>query len=108
MEWRECEHEEQDIVALNHPTTIHALKNCGLYKFFTIPGMKTQLNLLEWMVGKWNIQEECFVVGEHRLVIDADDIYFLSRLPRCGVEINLYGHRHGGETNATYLQQHCT
>lgn len=40
MEWREREHEEQEINALNHPKTIQPLKNCGLYKIFTILGMK--------------------------------------------------------------------
>lgn len=52
-----------------------------MYNFFTIPGMKAQLDLLEWMVRKWNVQEECFVIEDHRLTIDADDIYFLSRIP---------------------------
>lgn len=78
-----------------------------MYTFFTIPRMKAQLDLLEWTVRKWNVQEECFVIGGHRLTIDADDIYFLSRMPCLGVDISLYGHRRGGETTATYLVQHC-
>jgi len=45
------------IVSLNHLETIHALRNCGLYNFFTISGMKAQLDLLEWMVRKWNVHE---------------------------------------------------
>jgi len=45
------------------------------------------------MVSKWNIQEECFIVGDHRLVTYAHNIYVMSEIPRCGVEINLYGHR---------------
>lgn len=46
MEWRECEHEEQDIVDLNDPATIQALTNYGFFKFFTIQGMNAQLDLL--------------------------------------------------------------
>lgn len=55
--------------------------------------MKAQLDLLEWMVGKWNVQEECIIVGYHRLIIDVDDVYLLTGLPHCGVGISLYGHR---------------
>ncbi len=93
MKWRECEHQEQDIAALNHPETIHALTSCGLYKFFTIMGMKAQLDLLEWMVSKWNVREECFIIGDHRIIINANEIYLLIGLPHHGVEISLYGHR---------------
>lgn len=34
----------------NHLETSQTLRNYGLYKVFTIPGMKAQLDLLEWMV----------------------------------------------------------
>jgi len=34
---------------------IQALKIFGFYKLFTIPGMKAQLDFLEWMVDKWNV-----------------------------------------------------
>jgi len=73
MEWRECEHEEIDITDLNHPETIQALTKYGLYTFFTIPGMKASLDFLEWMVIKWNVQEEFFVIEDHRITIDVDD-----------------------------------
>lgn len=36
MEWREREHESQDSVALDDPTTMQALRNCGLYKYWII------------------------------------------------------------------------
>lgn len=69
--------------------------------------MKAHLDLLEWMLRKWNVQEESFVIGDHRLTIDANDIYLLSGFPHCGVDISLYGHRQGGGTISTYLVQHC-
>ena len=44
LEWREREHEDENNAAENHPATIAALRNCGLLKFFRIPGMaKAQL-----------------------------------------------------------------
>lgn len=77
MEWIKHEHEEKDITTLNHPNAIHALINCSLHKIFTISSMKAQLDLLELMVRKSNVQEKCFIIGEHMLVIDVDYIYFL-------------------------------
>ena len=34
LKWIECEHEENDNVALDDPPTLDALRNCGLLKFF--------------------------------------------------------------------------
>lgn len=107
MEWRENEHEEQDIVDLNHPETLQTLRSSDLYKVFTISDMKALVNLLEWMVIKWNVHKECFLIGDHRLTIYVGEIYWLSGLPHHGVDISLYEHRRGGETTTTYLMQHC-
>lgn len=68
--------------------------------------MKAQLDLLEWMVLKSNVQEECFQIEGDRLTIDVDGIYLLNGLSHYGVDISLYGHRWGGETTTTYLVQH--
>ena len=38
--WRECEHEEEDMLALHDPVTVTALRNCGLFKFFRISSMR--------------------------------------------------------------------
>jgi hypothetical protein len=40
LEWREREHEEDDAIAENDPGTVAALQECGLLKFFCIPGMR--------------------------------------------------------------------
>ena len=31
--WREREHEERDMIALNDPGTVRALRDCGLLKY---------------------------------------------------------------------------
>ena len=36
--WQERENEEQDMVALNNPGTVEALKNYGLLKYFKLSG----------------------------------------------------------------------
>jgi hypothetical protein len=33
LEWRECDHEYDDSMALNDPRTIDYLRQCGLLKF---------------------------------------------------------------------------
>ena len=55
--WREREHEDVDLAALIHPPTIRVLKACGLFKFWAIPGMRAQVDFLQWLVDRWNIQD---------------------------------------------------
>jgi hypothetical protein len=50
LEWREREHEDENNATENHPATLAALRNCGLLKFFRIPGMRAQVRLLEHIV----------------------------------------------------------
>jgi hypothetical protein len=50
LEWREHEHEDDNVATENHPPTIAALRDCGLLKYFRIPGMTTQVRLLEDLV----------------------------------------------------------
>lgn len=38
--WSECEHEEEDMIALHDHSTVVALRNCGLLKFFDISSMR--------------------------------------------------------------------
>ena len=48
--WREREQEDVDLAAINHQPSIDALKACGLYKYWAIPGMRAQVRFLEWLV----------------------------------------------------------
>jgi hypothetical protein len=54
LEWREQEHEEDNSNAENHPPTIAALRDCGVLKYFRIPGMRAQVRLLEYLVRMWD------------------------------------------------------
>ena len=40
LNWREREHEDVDLAAINHQPSIDVLKACGLYKYWAIPGMR--------------------------------------------------------------------
>lgn len=47
------------------------------------------------------------MIGEHRLTINVDDIYFLTGISCCGTNISLFGRRLGSETTMSYLDGHC-
>ena len=96
LTWREREHEDVDDAAMNHMPTLQALRACGLYKFSAIQGMRAQVDLLTWLVNKWNTQDQCFFIGSHWLEIELEDIYFLIGFPKRGEQISLFGTRLGG------------
>ena len=52
LDWGEREHEDVDSAALNHQPTIDALRACGLYKYWVIPGMRAHVPFLEWLVER--------------------------------------------------------
>jgi hypothetical protein len=96
LEWREREHEEDNAMAENHPPTIAALRDCGILKYFHIPGMRAQVKLLEYLVRMWDPDQQVFHVGAHTLSLDIEDIYFLTGLSQHGYYVSLTGSRGGG------------
>jgi hypothetical protein len=107
LEWRECEHEEDDIMALNDPRTVNSLWQCGLLKLFKVQGMRSQQRLLEYMVHMWDLEQQVFHIGVHVLYLDIEDIYFLTRLSHCGACVTLMGGLGGGFPMSEYIHQHC-
>ena len=43
LDWREREHEDVDLATIEHQPSIDALKECGLYKYWAIPGIRAQV-----------------------------------------------------------------
>ena len=72
--WREREHEDVDDAAMLHFPTMQALRACILYKFWAIQGMRAQVDLLTWLVNRWNVQDQHFIIGGQRLEIELEDI----------------------------------
>jgi hypothetical protein len=91
----------------NHPPTIAALRNCGLLKYFRIPGMRAQVRLLEYLVRMWDPDQQVFHVGVHTLSLDIEDIYFLTGLSRRRHYVSLTGGRGGGLPMSEYYRLHC-
>ena len=105
--WREREHEEQDMIALNDLGTVRALRDCGLLKYFKLSGIRQQIELLEFLVRAWDPAIEAFHIKNQVVPITVEDVYFLTGLLRRGFPISLLGSIVGGETVRDYVLQHC-
>jgi hypothetical protein len=107
LEWRKREHEEDNSIVENHSPTISTLRNCGLLKYFRIPGMRAQIGLLEYLVHMWDPDQQVFHVGVHTLSLDIEENYFLTGLSWRGYHVSLIGSRGGGLPMSEYCHLHC-
>jgi hypothetical protein len=93
IEWKEREHEMDDLAALRSPRMQASLQYCGLLKFFKLQKMKREMLLLEHMIGLWDVAEHGFRIGAQLLTIELEDVYFLTGLSKRGVPISFTGQR---------------
>ena len=84
-----------------------SLHNYGLLKFFMCPGLRAQPLLLQRMVGMWEPDSQCFLVGDQVLDINVDDIYFLTGLSHRGELVEFGGRGGGGESIDSYVSNLC-
>jgi hypothetical protein len=107
IEWKEREHEMDDLATLRSPRTWAALRACGLLKFFKLQKMKKEILLLEHMIDLWDVAEQGFRIGTQLLTIELEDMYFLTGLLKRGVPISFFGQRVLPEQVDMYLAHHC-
>jgi hypothetical protein len=107
IEWKEREHELDDLSALQSPRTWAALRNCGLLTFFKMKKMKKEVLLLKHMIGLWNVTEKGFQIGTHLLTIELEYVYFLTSLLKRGAPVVLSGQRVLLAPMDEYLAKHC-
>jgi len=107
LSWQEREHKDVDLAAINHQPSIDALKACGLFKFWAIPGMRAQVDFLQWLVDRWNIQDQCFIIGGQQLEMEPEDIYFLIGLLKRGEQLTLFRTRPGGQSVDSLWLESC-
>ena len=56
--------------------------------------MRAQVRFLEWLVERWNVQEQCFYIGEQKLEIEpADIVEFMEERNMNGVRLQLQLHK---------------
>ena len=80
--WKKRQHDDDDAFSKTNVGCIAALRNCGLLKFFRTPSMVLHERLLEHILYMWNLEQQYFEVGAHVLMIEVEDIYFLTSLSR--------------------------
>ena len=69
--------------------------------------MVSHERLLEHVLQMWNLEQQYFEVGAHILIVEVEEIYFLTGISRRGAPILLTG-SHGGDITAQELiDRHC-
>ena len=63
IEWKEREHELDDLVALRSPRMWAVLRDCDLLKFFKLQKMKKEILLLEHIISLWDVVEQGLQIG---------------------------------------------
>jgi hypothetical protein len=82
LEWREREHEEVDSTVERDIGAQMDLKRCGIYNFWALKGMRSQVRLLQLLVNYWDPDSEGFNLDGQPLRIEFEYIYFLTGLSR--------------------------
>jgi len=57
IEWKEREHEFDDMYTLQDPQERESLRNYGLLKYFKLQHMSKEVLLLEYLIGLWDSDE---------------------------------------------------
>ena len=91
IEWKERQHEREELNFQRDAAISAMLRDCGLLKFAQTSSMRAQLPLLHRIIEWWDPDEGLFHVGDQTLTIERDDIYFLTGLSRRGHPVNLRG-----------------
>jgi len=107
IEWKEREHEMDNLATLRSPRTRAALRDCVLLKFFKLQKMKKEILLLEHMIDLWDVAEQGFRIRTQLLTIELEDVYFLTGLSKRGVPISFTRQRELPEQVDVYLACHC-
>ena len=55
--WKEMQHELDDARAGADPSSVVALRGCGLLNFFKVPSMRSHVRLLEYILRMWNPEQ---------------------------------------------------
>ena len=106
IKWHEREHEGVDNEALNHPSTVDALRQCMLLKYLQLSSMRSETSLLQLLIGYWDPNRLHFMIDDEPLPFGVEDMYFMTSLSRQGWEENLRG---GGRDDASLtIQEYIT
>ena len=97
IEWKEQEHGDEDEQAMQSQACMNALRDCGLKKFFLMPCLRAQLELLQYLISIWDENEQVFRLRDQVLELEVTEIYFITGFSRRGPIPVLIGSRPSGE-----------
>ena len=80
LEWREREHGDVEEVVRGGLMAQQALHACGLYKFWCLGILRAKRRLLHMLVDYWDPDSESFQIDRMSLLIEVEDIYFITGL----------------------------
>ena len=109
LEWKKREHEDKDRKAMQDASTLQALQQCGLLKFYCTSGMRGNVCLLETLISYWDHDLGLFDLQGEILEITIEEIYFITVISCRGMPVNLEGTGRGGETMSVqyYIDTYC-
>ena len=109
LAWREIEHEDMDHDSLRDGPTVQILWQCGLLKFFCTSNMWANVHLLEHLINYWDHDLGAFGLQWEILKVSIEDMYFITRLSRRGIPMNLKGTGRGGDPMSVhdYVDTYC-
>ena len=107
IEWKEREHGEEDEMAVEREACMNALRDCGLKKFFLMPCLRAQLELLQYLVNIWDENEEVFKLWDQVLELEVSDVNFITRLSHRGPVPIMTGSRNFGEKMDQVMERVC-
>lgn len=84
MEWHEREHEGAENEALYDPDIVNILRQCVLRKYSKISSMRSEMLLLQLLIGYWDLDRSQFMIDDESISFKVEDIYFLTGLYRRG------------------------
>jgi len=97
VEWKEREHDIVDASAIEDEGCMNALRDCGLKKFFLTSYMRSQPELLQFIIDAWDVDDQVFRLRNQTLELEVSDVYFITGLSRRGAVPILTGSRPSGE-----------
>ena len=69
--------------------------------------MSSHVRLCEYIVRMWNSEQQYLEVGAHVLIVEVEEIYFLTGLSRRGAPISLTGSHGRDITTRELIDRHC-
>ena len=86
---------------------MEALRDCRLKKLFMAPCLRAQLELLQYFISVWEIDQEKSIIHDQELEIEVSDVYFIIGLSRRGAIPILTGTRPSMENMSMVIDRVC-